>query len=296
MSPKVALITGGASGMGLAVATALSACFDWEVHILDINRDNGSQVAKSLARTTFHYADVTNYSVLGEAFQKCFQTHKRIDFVFANAGMIERVNFYEAHPISTSETVAPPPEPDLLSIDADLKGVILTTYLAQHYFRASPNQGVGSSIVMTASCGGLYPSFYSPLYSSAKFGVVGFMRSIAQHFKAGGIRANAICPGIVRTNLVDQNGWDAFPQHRFTDMEAVVRVVLQLADADEPAGQGLTDARGSHLPTESLFGLAVEISDSGVYFREQHEFCDDGMREVMAATVLKNQVGAILNQ
>jgi len=319
--------------MGLAVATALSACSDWEVHILDINRDNGSQVAKSLARTTFHYADVTKYKVLGEAFQKCFQAHKRIDFVFANAGMIERVNFYDTHPISTGETVAPPPEPDLLSIDADLKGVILTTYLAQHYFRASPNQGAGSSIVMTASCGGLYPSFYSPLYSSAKcefifgvipfleflfvisgrgkslnsiiipcadsfciVGVVGFMRSIAQHFKAGGIRANAICPGIVRTNLVDQNGWDAFPQHRFTDMEAVVRVVLQLADADEPAGQGLTDARGSHLPTESLFGLAVEISDSGVYFREQHEFCDDGMREVMAATILENQVGAILNQ
>ena len=154
--------------MGLAVATALSARSDWEVHILDINTDSGSQVAKSLARTVFHYADVTKYKVMGEAFQNCFLAHRRIDFVFANAGMIERINFYESHPISTGETVSPPPEPDLLSIDADLKGVILTTYLAQHYFRASPNQGVGSSIVMTASCGGLYPSFYSPLYSSAK--------------------------------------------------------------------------------------------------------------------------------
>lgn len=82
--------------------------------------------------------------------------------------MIERFNFYESHPIGKGDTVTPPPEPDLLSIDADLKGVILTTYLAQHYFRASPNQGMGASIVMTASCGGLYPSFYSPLYSSAK--------------------------------------------------------------------------------------------------------------------------------
>lgn len=111
-----------------------------------------------------------------------------------------------------------------------------------------------------------------------------------------GVRTNAICPGIVRTNLVDQNGWNAFPQHRFTEMESVVRVVLQLVDESEPAGQGLTDTRGTHLPTERLFGLAVEISDNGVYFREQHEFCDDGMREVMAATVLENQVGAILTK
>ncbi|CAI7608144.1 unnamed protein product [Penicillium pancosmium] len=267
MTPKVALITGGASGMGLAVATALSTRPDWEIHILDINSERGSQAARSLARTTSHYADVTKYNILGEAFQQCFQAQKRLDFVFANAGVIERFNFYESHPISEGDTVTPPPEPDLLSIDADLKGVILTTYLAQHYFRASPNQ----------------------------VGVVGFMRSIAQHFKAGGIRVNAICPGIVRTNLVDQGGWNAFPQHRFTEMETVVRVVLQLVGQSEPAVQGLTDTRGTHLPMQRLFGLAVEISDSGVYFREQHEFCDDGMREVMAATVLENQVGAILN-
>ncbi|KAL5046886.1 hypothetical protein BDW71DRAFT_207040 [Aspergillus fruticulosus] len=325
MTPKVALVTGGASGMGLAVATAFSARPDWEVHILDINSERGSKTAKTFANMTFHYADVTKYRSLGEAFQECFRAHQRLDFVFANAGMIERFNFYDSCPIRTGEPVAPPPEPDLLSIDTDLKGVILTTYLAQHYFLASPGHGVGASIVMTASCGGLYPSFYSPLYSSAKckfapfepsapslrvlwiiamcycpimltpgtVGVVGFMRSIAQHFKARGVRANAICPGIVRTDLVDQNGWDAFPQHRFTEMESVVRVVLQLAGESDP---GLTDARGTHLPTERLFGQAVEISDTGVYFREQHPFCDDGMREVMAATVLENQVGAILNK
>lgn len=154
--------------MGLAVAAALSTRPEWEIHILDINSDRGTKAAEGLARTTFHYADVTKYQILSEAFQKCFQAHKKLDFVFANAGMIERFNFYDTHPFGSGEMVAPPPEPDLLSIDADLKGVILTTYLAQHYFRASPGNGVGASIVMTASCGGLYPSFYSPLYSSAK--------------------------------------------------------------------------------------------------------------------------------
>ncbi|KAL4880656.1 hypothetical protein BJY04DRAFT_219126 [Aspergillus karnatakaensis] len=308
MTPKVALITGGASGMGLAVAKALSALPNWDIHILDINTSRGQKEASTLPNTTFHHADVTKYSTLAEAFQKCYSTHKKLDFVFANAGMIERFNFYDSCPMrtGTDDPVAPPPEPDLLSIDTDLKGIVLTTYLAQHYFLASPTNGAGASLVMTASCGGLYPSYYSPLYSSAKFGVVGFMRSIAQHFAARGTRVNAICPGIVRTDLVDR--WDAFPQHRFTEMESVVRVVLQLAGEAEgetdnesenpPAGAagGMTDSQGTHLPRERLFGQAVEISDSGVYFRDQHAFCDEGMREVMAATVLENQVGAILNQ
>lgn len=123
------------------------------------------------------------------------------------------------------------------------------------------------------------------------------MRSIAQHFHAGGVRANAICPGIVRTDLVDRKGWNAFPQHRFLEMESVVQVVLQLAgDGEGEGGSGLTDTLGTHVPTDRLFGQAVEISDTGVYFRDQHSFCDDGMREVMAATVLENQVGAILNK
>lgn len=166
LSTDKKLVDNVASGMGLAVATAVSALPDWEVHILDLNSEAGSKTAEDLPRTTFHYADVTNYGTLSEAFQKSFEAHNRLDFVFANAGMIERFNFYESHPIG--DKVAPPPEPDLLSVDVDLKGVILTTYLAQHYFRASPNQGNGASLVMTSSCGGLYPSLYSPLYSSAK--------------------------------------------------------------------------------------------------------------------------------
>lgn len=121
------------------------------------------------------------------------------------------------------------------------------------------------------------------------------MRSIAQHFAAGGIRVNAICPGIVRTNLVDSAGWNSFPQSRFIEVDTVAKLVLQLVNGGDPASQGLTDVPGTYLPVSKLFGLAVEMSDKGIYFRDQHEFCDGGMREVMAATVLENQVGAILN-
>ncbi|KAJ5709228.1 hypothetical protein N7493_010562 [Penicillium malachiteum] len=294
MAMKVALITGGASGMGLAVAQELSSRGDWTVNILDINETRGAEVAQELPRVVFHKADVTKYGDLCDAFQKSFLDGGRsIDFVFANAGVIERTNFYAPHPVS--EDATPPPEPDLLSIDADLKGVVLTAWLAQHYFRLSTHKGDGASIVMTASCGGLYPSFYSPLYSAAKFGVVGFMRSIANSFRSEGMRVNAICPGIVRTNLVDQKGWDSFPQHRFIEAERIAQIVLQLVDGGKRAGQGLTDDHGKFLATSKLYGLAVEISDIGIYFRDHHEFCDEGMREVMGATVLDNQVDGVLN-
>lgn len=73
-------------------------------------------------------------------------------------------------------------------------------------------------------------------------------------------------------------------------------MVLQLLGEGEPAGQGMTDATGIHLSVEKLFGQAVEISDTGVYFRKEHEFCDEGMHEVMAATELENQIGAILTE
>lgn len=122
------------------------------------------------------------------------------------------------------------------------------------------------------------------------------MRSIAKHFIVGGVRVNAIAPGIVRTNLVDKTGWDSFPQNRFIEVDTIARTVLQLVEGGEPAGRGLTDLPGRHVPAAKMYGLTVEISDSGVYFRDQPEFCDDGMREVMDATALENQVGAIIKE
>ena len=150
--------------MGLAVATALTERGDWQVHMLDMNAACGEEAAKSVGHGgNFHKVDVTNYSALGSTFEKIFKVHNRLDFVFANAGVVERYNFYATH-----QPANPPPEPDQLVTDVCLKSVITTSYLAQHYFRQSPGQGKGACLVMTASCGGLYPSPYSPVYAAAK--------------------------------------------------------------------------------------------------------------------------------
>ena len=151
--------------MGLAVASALAKRGDWNVHILDLNEDRGTDVAKSLAKTTFHKTNVSNYEELASTFKTIFVTNGgRLDFVFANAGVIERKNFYAKQ----AEGSDPPPELEQLAITVNLQAVISTSYLALHYFRQSPDKGKGASLVMTSSCGGLYPSYYSPMYTASK--------------------------------------------------------------------------------------------------------------------------------
>lgn len=121
------------------------------------------------------------------------------------------------------------------------------------------------------------------------------MRSLAKPFRAEGIRVNSICPGLVRTNLIDPKLLEIFPQV-FTDLERVTETVLQLVDGGEQ-GQGMTDAWGTHVPAARLFGLAVEISDNGnVYFRDPHKFADDGMELFMGGPELTEKVEVTLKE
>jgi NAD(P)-dependent dehydrogenase (short-subunit alcohol dehydrogenase family) len=252
--------------MGLAVATALNKRGDWKLHLLDLNEERGAEAVGNLQNAEFHKNDVNQYSSLSAVFDKIFKAEKRLDFVFANAGIVERWNFYEKHETS------PPPEPDQLSIDIDLKSVVSTSYLAQHYFRLSkPSYGTGEqTLIMTASCGGLYPSPFCPMYSGAKHGVIGFMRSIAKHYYfKDKIRVNCICPGTVRTNLIDQKAWSTFPDSYFTPVEKIVEVVLMLIDGGE-----MKDSTERALKQGEDWQRAVEINGKNHYFRGMFTLVD----------------------
>ncbi|KAI1417048.1 3-beta-hydroxysteroid dehydrogenase [Hypoxylon sp. FL1857] len=267
---KVAIITGGASGLGLAVAEVFSRK-GWRVHIFDLNEVNGDTAPDTLSNCTFHKVDVASWGSLSSSFDAVFKAEGRLDFVFANAGIMEKGNFFERHEISS-----PPPEPDESSIDVNLKGVVKTSYLARHYFRASTSGGKDCVLVMTSSIAGIYPQAITPLYAAAKAGILNFMRSVAPVFHdEDGIRTYAICPGSARTNLLAKELWDAYPQEYLTQMEKVTSTVESLV-----GGTLLQDSWGQKFEKSSV-GLAVEIFVNDVYSRGAPEPCNDGMRFIL---------------
>lgn len=283
---QCAIITGGASGMGLAVAEALSRRGGWHLHLLDLNAERGEQAVQSVQGATFHKTNVLDYDSLASVFQHVYDTEGRLDFVFANAGIVERFNFYDTHPAGK-----PPPPPDQTVIDINLKSVINTTWLAQHYFRQSTSS-TNKNLVMTASVGGLYRCQVSPSYCASKHGVVGLMRSVAPHFlKHDGIRVNAICPGTVKTNLLDPAAWATFSDDVFVPIEKIQETVLMLIDGKDTGAKPLhSESNGNGVGVnddgkgELLWGKAVELSGRNHYYRSQPAYCDLHMEMCMKAT------------
>ncbi|KAF2433791.1 3-beta-hydroxysteroid dehydrogenase [Tothia fuscella] len=258
MSGKVALITGGASGMGLEVARSLSSK-GWKVSILDMNQTAGEKVATEI-NGKFYKTNVTNYDELAHAFDSTFKAHGHLDFVFANAGIAGEEKFYDEAPLDEKGI---PKKPSLLVTAINIDAVITTCYLAQHYLRKNPTPG--GAIVITASSGGIYPCPASPIYGTSKHAMVGLARSIGPRMKRDGIRVNAICPGTVRTGLLAKEAWDTFPDEAFTPVEKVVEVVeLFIND-------------------EGLYGQTAEISRGNHYFRSIPEFSDEFMERTMRA-------------
>lgn len=83
---QIAIITGGASGIGLAVGEALIARGKWLVYLLGKDEARGEAAADKLS-AKFIQVDVTDYTSLANAFSVVFKAHKKINFVFANAGI-----------------------------------------------------------------------------------------------------------------------------------------------------------------------------------------------------------------
>ena len=146
--------------------TTLSKRKDWKVHCFDSHAQRGEDLTKQWPNVTFHQVNVTDYQNLGTAFKNVFTSSgNRLDFVFANAGILEKSNFYAD---TKSDGLDPPPPPDTICVDVNLKGVIYSSTLAVHYFRQSPHKGKGANLVVTASCASLYAAEFVPVYTASK--------------------------------------------------------------------------------------------------------------------------------
>lgn len=153
-----------AGGIGLAVAQALASQGGWQIHILDVKEDEGQKVASTLPRTFFHKTNITNYDEVAAAFKAVYISGgNRLDFVFANAGIIERSSMFDLK----SDSLDPPPRPDYTPMEINLQGAVDTVHIARHFMLRSPEK-IKGSIVITGSCTSVWPTYGVPLYSASK--------------------------------------------------------------------------------------------------------------------------------
>ncbi|KIV98708.1 uncharacterized protein PV09_09535 [Verruconis gallopava] len=261
---QVAVITGGASGMGLAVATSL-ANKGWHVHIADLNRDLAERAARELSGS-YSCTNVSDYASLRSMFDGVFREKGEINFVFANAGIGEKQDFYAA--ANKQALASQPPELDR-NIDINLKSVINTSYLARQYMRRNKTRGQ-SCLILNASIAGIYPVRFCPIYTAAKHGVVGFARAICGYFfDDDGIRVNTLCPGNVRTNLFRPEEWDVF-KIEWIEVSQIVKVVEMM------------------LFDESMNGMVVEVAPKEYFFHEAPPYSNDNVRATLEKPTFRN--------
>ena len=197
---KVIVITGGASGMGLAT-TERFLSEGANVVVGDLNEQNGEALLKNSAdqgygsQVKYVKVDVSKESSVEELFQATTNEFGRLDVVFNNAGIGGAFG----------------PITDIAEEDWDftqavmLKGVYLGI---KHAARILIEQGEGGSIVNTASVAGLSGGAGPQAYSAAKAGVINLTRATAIELAKHKIRVNCICPGGILTPLIHRGNPD----------------------------------------------------------------------------------------
>jgi len=190
ISGKVAVVTGGASGIGLATATLLAE-FGANVMLLDINEAHGREAAAAIresgGKASFYACNVTSAEDCQRTAEAIMHDHGRIDVLFNNAGVIRR------------KTVVELEEKDWdLVIDVSLKGA----YLLSKYVIPFMARGGGGSIVNTGSGWGLKGGDKAAAYCAAKAGVVNLTKAMAIDHGPENIRVNCVCPGDTDTPLL----------------------------------------------------------------------------------------------
>ena len=193
LTERRAIVTGGASGIGKATAIAMAEA-GAEVVVTDIDEAGGADVAAEIDGS-FAMLDVSDPA----AWERVVATAGPFDIAFLNAGITTRQGLpaVEGNPITnlTEDSYR-----RIMSINLD--GVV---YGARAVLPAMTERGAGD-IIATASAAGLGPIGADPIYGLTKHGVVGFVRSLAQHLEstpdAPDICVSALCPGFTDTNII----------------------------------------------------------------------------------------------
>jgi NAD(P)-dependent dehydrogenase (short-subunit alcohol dehydrogenase family) len=204
---KVALVTGGASGIGRATAFALAEAGAVLV-IADVDEDGGREVASQVGGH-FIGTDVSDLHANYRMVEFAVTEAGGLDLAFLNAGIATGCGIGDDFDIERYRR----------AMGVNLDGVVFGTHAVLPALR---DRG-GGAVVATSSLAGLTGVPLEPLYSANKHGVVGLVRALGPILVADGIRINAVCPGFAESALTA-------PMH-----DAIVAAGFEILSAEEVA-------------------------------------------------------------
>jgi len=180
---KVAVITGGASGIGAATVRRF-VDEGAKVVIADVQDDAGELLAKEIGESTVYaHCDVSNEADIAGAVATAVATFGGLDVFYANAGVMGALG-----PIAETKT-----EDADTTIAVNLRGVLLSMKHASRHMQA---QGSGV-ILATSSPAAKVGGVGAHTYSATKAGIIGLVQSVAAELRPAGVRVNAIVPGAI---------------------------------------------------------------------------------------------------
>ncbi|MDH4048684.1 MAG: SDR family oxidoreductase [Gammaproteobacteria bacterium] len=227
---KVALITGGTSGIGSATAVRFAA-EGASVAITGRNTERGEQVVEEIAAkggdALFIRSDVRNSKECRHAVEQTLERFGRIDVLFNNAGVFHPKSVPDCTEEEWDET-----------IDSSLKGAFL---MSKYVLPSMIERGRGS-IIHTSSGWGILGGDKAAAYCAAKGGLIVMAKAMAIDHGPDGIRVNCVCPGDVLTPMLPDDAakrgmsWDDYavgaanrPLGRIGTVEDIANAVLYLA-------------------------------------------------------------------
>jgi 3-hydroxybutyrate dehydrogenase len=209
MAGKVALVTGAASGIGLAISRDFAE-HGVRVTLADIDRERGQAAASELAGARFVQADMTSAEDISRLVAETLAAEGKIDMLVNNAGIQHVAAIHEF-----------PEAKWRLIIDMMLTAPFLLTkaVLPNMYERR------WGRIINIASIHGLVASPFKSAYVAAKHGLVGLTRVTALEAGAYNVTCNAICPSYVRTPLVEKQIADQARIHNIPEDQVVEKIM-----------------------------------------------------------------------
>ena len=261
------IVTGGASGIGLAYAEVMAA-HGARVTLLDVDP---TRIANETARLQAEgldvrgtVVDVTDHPGLDRAIDEAAEAYGRLDVAFANAGIdpgpgIRRAWAGNSRAADVEEGAIERYTDERWNrvIDINLNGVFATVRAAARHMRP---RGSGSIIVTTSLAGRKVEPVIGSAYMAAKAGAAHFMRSVALELAGDGITVNAIAPGFFVTNIGGGHAHNPelqaalakdIPMHRVGQPDDIKALALFLAS---PASDYIT---GQEIVIDGGWGLGI---------------------------------------